>query len=217
MPITLPPNLAPGSPVTVEYLGQFMESQAQAAVNEAQAQAAGPFLGWSFDAALASGTALLGVGGSVYGTAIPLPQGGTVAKLWYDITTAGATLTASSCWALLFSSAGKLIGKSADQSTIWATAGVGGSAATGTTLTAFTTGSLTALAAGTYYGAVVATGTTLPTFATSGAPAAVFNANLAAAVSRCAILATSVTTTPANVTPSSFSQTGSLPIWMGVS
>jgi hypothetical protein len=217
MAITIPDRIAPATPITYEYIGQFLETQVQAALLESTAATTGPFLGWAFDAAHAGGTAILGAAGSVYGTAITLPQAATVAKLWYDVTTAGNTLTTGDCWALLFNSAGTLIGQSADQHTIWGTAGIGGTAAGGTVLTASATGSLTNLTAGTYYGAVVATGSTLPTFATSGAPQLAFNANLAAASSRCAILATSITSTPANVTPGSFAQTGSLPIWFALS
>jgi hypothetical protein len=213
MPIVLPVNVSPGSPMTYEFYTQFVAPQ----FAQAQSQLNGPFLGWSFDAAHASGTAILGTAGSVYGTAIQLPSPQTVSNLWYDITTAGGTLTSGDCWALLFNAAGTLIGQSADQHTIWATAGVGGTAAGGTALTASATGSLTSLPAGTYYGAVVATGTTLPTFATSAAPVGAFNAHLAAASSRSAILATAITATPANVTPSSFTTTGSLPIWFALS
>jgi hypothetical protein len=213
MPIVLPSSISPGSPLTYEFHTQFIQPQ----LDEAQSQLGGPFLGWSFDQAHASGTAILGAAGSVYGVAVTLPKAATVSKLWYDITTAGATLTTGDCWALLFDSAGTLIGQSADQHTIWATAGVGGSATAGTALTASSAGSLTGLPAGTYYGAVVATGSTLPTFATCGAPQAAFNAGHAAAASRSAILATSVTATPADVTPSSFTQAGSLPIWLALS
>jgi len=213
MPIVLPSNVTPSTPLTYEFYTQFIQPQ----FAEVELQVGGPFLGWSFDAAHASGTAILATGGSVYGVAINLPSTQTVSNLWYDITTAGGTLTSGDCWALLYNSAGTLIGQSADQHTIWATGGIGGSAGGGTALTASTTGSLTNLPAGTYYGAVVATGTTLPTFATSAAPQAAFNAHLAAASSRAAILATSITTTPANVTPSSFTQTGALPIWFALS
>ena len=208
--VTIPPNISPSSPVTWEMIAQFLETQAQANVT-------GPFLGWAFNPVHASGTAILGTAGSVYGSAITLAAPASIGNLWYDVTTAGATLTSGDCWALLFGPGGVLIGQSASQHTIWATAGLGGTAAGGTALVAATTGSLTSCPAGVYYGAVVATGSTLPTFATSGAPPAVYNANMGAAASKCAILATAVTTTPASVTPSSYAQAGSLPIWMALS
>jgi hypothetical protein len=176
-------------------------------------------LGYSFDPQTAQVPYLLAVAGSVYASAIPLAQENTVSKLWYDVTAAGATLTSGQCFALLFNSAGTLIGQSADQHTIWATAGLGGSAAGGTALVASATGSLSNLAAGTYYGAVVATGTTKPTFAASGADPLLVNAGLSAASANflCAILATGVTTTPATVTMTSATVTGSSRIWFGLS
>jgi hypothetical protein len=156
----------------------------------------------------ASGTQLLAAGGSVYGTAIQVRRPFTVTSLVASVTTAGGTLTANSSWGLLFNSAGKLVGKSADQSTAWATAGLQTMALTAVT-------SLT-LPAGMYWGAVVSTGTTLPTFAKSGTPQALFNQGLGVALSRCGVLATSVTTAPTDITPASITQSTAQPIWFGL-
>jgi hypothetical protein len=164
----------------------------------------------SFPAWAASGTAILGTAGSVYGTAIQVRRTITVTSLLAHVTTAGGTLTAGDSWGLLYSSAGTLLGQSTDQATPWATAGLSTMA-----LTAKATGSLT-LSPGLYWGAVVSTGTTLPTFAKAGAPQALFNAGLAVGISRCGILATSITTTPAAITPGSIAQANSQPYWFGL-
>lgn len=156
----------------------------------------------------AGSTTILGAGGSVYGTAIQVRRPFTVTSLVTSVTTAGATLTANSSWGLLFNSSGTLVGKTADQSTAWATAGLQTMALTAVT-------SLT-LPAGMYWCAVVSTGTTLPTFARSGVTQSHFNNNVAASISRCGILATSVTTSPGNITPSSIAQTNSQPYWFGL-
>jgi hypothetical protein len=156
--------------------------------------------------------------GAVLASAIPLATENTVSKIWLDVTTAGGTLTSGDCWALLFNSSGTLIGKSASQHTAWQTAGLGGATAGGTTLTAVTTGSLSNLPAGVYYGGVVYTGTTAPTFAclTSSAELVNLGTTVAAANFRAAVVATGVTTTPANVTLTS-ATLAQQRLWVGLS
>ncbi len=177
----------------------------------------------SFDYNLAQLTNTLAVAGTVYASAIPLLTEQSVANLWYDVSTAGATLTASQCWCGLINSSGVLIGQSASQATIWATAGLGGSAAGGTALVAASTGSLSNLPAGTYYGIFVANGSTLPTFAALGITAELTNLNttVAAANFNAASIATSVTTSASLVSASPFTLTSatltSKRIWCGVS
>lgn len=163
-----------------------------------------------------SGT-ILTTGGSVFGSAIFVREKVTVGTLYANITVAGATLTAGDSWGLLYNSSGTLIGQSADQSTAWATAGLQAMA-----LTASSTGSLT-LPAGMYWVAVVSTGTTLPTFsrsamgsASAALASAFYNLGAGAAVSRCGVLATSITTTPGNITPGSITQSTGLPLWFGL-
>lgn len=156
----------------------------------------------------ASGTQLLAAGGSVYGTAIQVRRTTTVTSLVASITTAGATLTVNESFGLLFNSAGTLVAKTGDQSTNWATAGL-------QTMALISVTSLT-LPAGLYWAAVVSTGTTLPTFAKSGAPAALYNNGLAVNLSRCGVLATGVTTSPGNITPSSITQATAQPLWFGL-
>jgi hypothetical protein len=163
--------------------------------------------------ACASGT-ILTTAGSVFGVALNVRRAFTATNLVMNVTVAGATLTASDCWGLLYNSAGTLLGQSADQSTLWATAGLQTMA-----LTAASTGALN-LTPGLYWAAVVATGTTLPTFsraAMAGASvalaAAQYNGQYSAALARCAVLATSITTTPANITPASNTKATGIPYW----
>lgn len=162
---------------------------------------------------------ILTTAGSVFGSAMFVRRPVTVTSLLAMVTVAGGTLTASDCWGLLYNSSGTLIAQTADQSTPWATAGLQTMA-----LTAKSGQSLT-LQPGQYWGGVVATGTTLPTFAVAGhagavvsiaADSAFYNATVGAAQSRCGVLATSITTTPANITPSSITQSTGLPIWFGL-
>jgi hypothetical protein len=177
----------------------------------------------SFDYNLAQQTDTLAVAGTVYASLVTLATEQSVANLWYDVSTAGATLTASQSWCGLINSAGVLIGQSASQATIWATAGLGGSAAGGTALVASSTGSLSNLAAGNYYGIFVSTGSTLPTFAALGITAELTNLNttVAAANFNAASIATGVTTSASLVSASPFTLTSatltSKRIWVGVS
>lgn len=163
-----------------------------------------------------SGT-ILTTAGSVYGSAIFIREKVTISTLYMNVTVAGATLTAGQCWGLLYNSSGTLIGQSADQSTPWATAGLQTMA-----LAASATGSLT-LPAGMYWGACVATGTTLPTFSRSAMSSAsvalvssFYNLGAGAAQSRTGVLATGITTTPANITPSAITQATGIPYWLGL-
>lgn len=164
----------------------------------------------------ASGT-ILTTAGSVFGSAILVREKVAVSTLFANVTVAGATLTATNCWGLLYNANGTLLGQSADQTTPWQTAGLSSMA-----LTATSTGALT-LPAGLYWGAVVATGSTLPTFsraamgsASASLASAFYNLGAGAAVSRTGVLATSITTTPANITPASITQSTGLPLWFGI-
>jgi hypothetical protein len=160
---------------------------------------------WAYDLHAASVTSILGTAGSVYGSQIIVRNTFTPTNMVYHITTAGSTLTANNCWALLFSNAGTLIGQSANQATLWATAGL--------QTMPFTTTSPGTLAPGKYWTAVVATGTTLPTFAAAASPLLLCNNGTTGATTRFGIMATSVTTTPATITPSSITPTAALTLW----
>lgn len=172
---------------------------------------------WSFpiSACAATGT-ILTTAGSVFGSAIWVRRKVTVSHLVANITVAGATLTADQCWGLLYSSDGDLRGQSTQQATAWATAGLQSMELTAA-------GAGLTLQPGMYWGAVVATGTTLPTFsrsamgsASAALASAFYNHGAGAALSRCGVLATSITTTPADITPASITQSTGLPIWFGL-
>jgi hypothetical protein len=190
------------------------------AINDAPTPGDWGFAAWTFPIYTAHTVGkILTTAGSVFGSGLYVRRPVTVTNLVAMVTVAGGTLTAGDCWGMLYSSAGTLIAQTADQATPWATAGLSTMA-----LTAKTGQSLT-LQPGLYWGAVVATGTTLPTFAVAGsaaatvsiaADAAFYNATTGAAVSRCGVLATSITTTPAAITPSSITQATGLPIWFGL-
>jgi hypothetical protein len=174
---------------------------------------------WTFPihSCATSGT-ILTTAGSVFGNSIYVRGRTTVSTLFANVTVAGGTLTAGDCWGLLYNSAGTLLGQTADQTTPWQTAGL-----QAMTLTATTAGSLT-LPAGQYWAAVVATGTTLPTFSRSAMSAAsvtlaqsFYNVNTGTvAKSRCGVLATSITTTPADIVPASITATTGIPYWFGL-
>jgi hypothetical protein len=171
---------------------------------------------WTFPTYACTSGTILTTAGSVFGSAIYVRRRCTIDTLVANVTVAGGTLTASNCWGMLYSADGDLRGQTADQSTLWATAGVQSMALTAA-------GAGLTLNPGLYWGAVVATGTTLPTFSRStiaGASVALvsaqYNAGVSAAFSRCGVLATSITTTPADITPASITQSTGLPLWFGL-
>jgi hypothetical protein len=170
----------------------------------------------TFPAYACTAGTILTTAGSVFGSRIIVRRRVTVSTLVANVTVAGGTLTAGSTWGLLYSADGDLRGQTADQSTPWATAGL-------QTMALTAAGAGLTLDPGIYWGAVVATGTTLPTFsraAVGGASVALvsaqINAGLAAAKSVCGVLATSITTTPADITPGSITQATGIPFWFGL-
>jgi hypothetical protein len=225
--------MATAAPSPVYLQGMPMGWNVQANGNEALtgnkpdtsysgALTASGLLAESFDSNMVSGGTLISAAGVPTVSAIQLLTEQSVQALWYDITVAGATLTTGDCWAFLLNSSGALIGQSADQHTIWQTGGIGGSAGAGTALVASSTGSLSNLPAGVYFGGVVCTGTTAPTFASGGADVGLSNINttVAAANFNAASLTPAVTTSASLVAASPFVLTSatlvSKRLWMGV-
>ncbi|WP_369042235.1 hypothetical protein [Streptomyces sp. Midd1] len=131
------------------------------------------FLSWTFDPATCSTTGTTLAVGYIYLVQVILRSAATINKIAIVIGTAGATLTASQCFAGLYTAAGTRAALTADMSTTWNSAG-------------FKAMSLTAsysAAAGRYYAAFVMNGTTSPTLACGSTLGATFtpgNANLAA-------------------------------------
>jgi hypothetical protein len=81
------------------------------------------FLGWTFDPMFAQ-SSTVGTAGTLYINKVKLPGPAQITNLHLFVGTAGATLTASQCYALLYSPAGVLLGQTAAQNTAWTTTGL---------------------------------------------------------------------------------------------
>ena len=162
------------------------------------------FAAWAYDPAPA-GTNSVFTGGVIQLVRVPIRASRSITNIVLSIGTAGATLTAGSCWAGLYDSSGNRLGQTADQATAWTS--------TGTKTMAITGGPLT-LAEGLYWIAFVATGTTIPAFLrASGVGGASINAGLSAANTRFGTYGTSQTTLPSTITPGSIGQSNNA--WWG--
>ncbi len=152
---------------------------------------------WAYDPAPA-GTNSVFTGGVIQLVRIPIRATRTITNIVLFVGTAGATLTAGSCWAGIYDSTGARLGQTADQASAWTSTG---------TKTMAITGGPISLAEGYYWVAFVATGTTIPAFLrASGVGGAAINAGLAAASTRFGTYGTSQTTLPSTLTPASIGQ-----------
>ncbi len=118
------------------------------------------FKAWSFDPLLATLNAALPAGQIVFAR-VPIRETLTIANLHVYVDIAGATLTAGQSFGLVYSSGGVLIGRTASQSTAWASTGekvMAVTAEAGQSLTV--TGSPTAYVIAAAY----SVGTTRPSF-----------------------------------------------------
>jgi hypothetical protein len=165
---------------------------------------------------VSAGSDALTANGTVAGVGLTLPVESTVTNIVCYLVTAGGTLTANKSWALLFNSAGTLVGQTADQSTAWA-------GTPGLIVAPLATPAAN-LPAGRYYVGFVSTETVgaLPAFAAAQVPLTLFNqgTTLAAGNYNAALLATGVTTAPASLstmTASPVTLTGAVRIWAGLS
>ena len=162
------------------------------------------FAAWAYDPAPA-GTNSVFTGGVIQLVRVPIRASRSITNIVLSIGTAGATLTAGSCWAGIYDSSGNRLGQTADQATAWTS--------TGTKTMAITGGPLT-LAEGLYWIAFVATGTTIPAFLrASGVGGASINVGLSAANTRFGTYGTSQTTLPSTITPGSIGQSNNA--WWG--
>jgi hypothetical protein len=136
----------------------------------------------------------------------------TVSTVDLQLIANGATLTSNECFVGLYSSAGTLLGYSADQSTAW---GSGAAKTISTSLTAESARSLSLLP-GLYRVALLGNGTTMPSFQ-SGANELTVNANgrLTASTARYATSGSGLTALPSSITPSSNTLT-SVTWWAGL-
>ncbi len=154
------------------------------------------FIAWNFD----PGVGLVGqsafTAGTVHMMRIDLKGQATVTNIIMGIQTAGVALTADQCFAGIYDASGTRLGITADMSTQWLSVGVQTMPLT----------SPLALAAGTYYVAVVSNGTTQPSMARSAGATTVgpiMNAGLTVSNARWANDGTSQTSLPTSITMSS--------------
>lgn len=154
--------------------------------------------GWAFDPTLAINNSLL-TNGTVYLTKIHVSTPVTVTKLYWWVTTIGATATAGQNWVGLYNAAGTRL----------ATTGVDADITTTGLKTTTITGQ--ALVPGFYWVAMVFNAGTAPTIARATGSAGLttaLNMGLTAAQFRYAINGTAQTTLPATITPASNVGTG---------
>ena len=79
--------------------------------------------GATFDPIFANAGAGTTTAGTLYLARVPLDLGGSVANVEYMLTAGGASLTSGQCLIGVYSSAGALLGQTADLSATWTTAG----------------------------------------------------------------------------------------------
>lgn len=164
------------------------------------------FIAWTADAATTNTAANPASGGVRLGRII-LRRSATISYIWLCIVTAGASLTANESFVGLYSSSGTQLGVSADQSSVWTTAGIYKTALT----------SPYSASAGTYYVAILSNGTTIPAFtATTGGAQSAANANLTVSTGRALSGPGSQASLPASITMSSNSL-NSTAYWFAVS
>jgi hypothetical protein len=178
MGITLPVNVAPGSPITYEFFQQYIESQAQDAAAEVATTAAlegasyvGPaasgYLGWSVPVWHATSTLSLTTT-DIFVVAVYVPAAGTATYCDVNATVAGTTTVNDTA---LYSLTGTKLAQAATAQ-LTSNAGVWS-----TGINTWTYATPAALAAGVYYATLEITGS--PTATVTAAPAsAVINANL---------------------------------------
>jgi hypothetical protein len=209
MTFTIPPNVAPGSPVTYEWLEDFMESQAQEAA--ALAAVAGGFpgpgasgyLGWTAPVWHATSTASLTTT-DIYVVAVYVPVAGTTTYADVDATTAGTVTVAD---AGLYSLAGvKLASAATAQLTT-------NSAAWGAGINTWGWVTPAALTAGVYYVTLETTSSGAPSLAASPA-SPVVNYNLPTNQYNNATYSTG--TIPGSLTIASLSPSVLAQPWVGI-
>lgn len=148
------------------------------------------FLCWTYDPAVGMAGLLVPAGGTLNLIKMKLDQAALVSNITMCVVTGGATLTSGQNFAVLYSSAGALIGQTATQHTAWQSTGLKTMA-----LTAAVT-----VPAGYCYAGFWCVGSTLPNFSRGNqTTAAGGNAGLAAPNLRASTADASLTTTaPAN-------------------
>lgn len=160
-------------------------------------------LAWPWDPTHATAATLIPTAGTIFVVKLHMPATGAVTKIWTQIITAGATLTASENFAGIYQG-GTLLGATADQSTAWLSNQVLGMTIAGGPVT---------VTAGDFYVAMLWNGTTAPKLPTSGS-IALINVNLVATASRYGTANTAQTSLPGTLGTVA---AGTFSMWMGVS
>lgn len=148
---------------------------------------------WTQDPAGCGSVGSASTAGVIYLSKVLLRNAGTVSNLYYTVTNAGSGLTAGQNLVGLYDSTGTKLAEAADQTTPMSS--------TGTKTAAITP---QALAAGSYYIALLTNGTTPPQFMRGGgASGSALNVGLTVATGRFLDFGTGQTTLPASITLSS--------------
>lgn len=152
---------------------------------------------WAFDPASSSTTGTTLSAGFIYLVELVLRQAATINRIHAVLGANGSGLTSGQCLAGLYDASGNRVGITADQSTVWNTAGN----------KAMNLLAPYSAAAGKYYAALLFNGTTSPTFACGSTLGATFtpgNANLSASSYRFCRSAAGQTALPATITLSGY-------------
>lgn len=145
------------------------------------------YLTWTYDPAVGMAGLLVPAGGTLNLIKLKLDQSALITNIVMTVVTGGATLTSGQNFALLYSSAGVLLGQTATQHTAWQSSGLK-TMALNTPVT---------VGAGMVYAGFYCVGSTLPNFSRGNqTSAAGGNAGLAAPNLRHATADTGLTTTP---------------------
>lgn len=160
---------------------------------------------WSYDPISAANAAIMAAAGTLNVVRLKIAGPTLVTAIDMLSHTAGGSLTAGQCFAMLFDETGARVGITADQASAWAS----GTGLKDMALTAPVTVNGPFVYVGLY-----GNGTTLPTWRLSVASATPGNANLSAAVSRFGYANTGLTSTPPT-TLGTITAAG-LPWWVGL-
>lgn len=144
---------------------------------------------WTQDPAGCGSTGSASTSGVMYLSRVLLRNAATISNLYYTVATAGVTLTAGQNWCGLYNSTGTKLAEGPDQSTAMTSLG--------TKTVAITP---QALAAGSYYIALLTNGATPPQFMRgNGASGSALNVGLTVSTGRFLDFGTGQTTLPASV------------------
>jgi hypothetical protein len=198
--------------ITGGVLGAFTQGYGALAFND--------LLTWAYDPAATVNNALLPAAATLMLVRMPLTRAISLTNLIFAVAIV-ATGTLTNSYVAAFTSAGTIIGQSADQSSVWQS---GGSTGTKTVALAGGPYTVTPLSSNDFFWGAFYCGTAsaaLPQFrcTNTNASNALANAGTTTARSRFAVIAQANTATLASITPSSLSQASPFPdaFWMGAS